>query len=104
MSPGSNAGFNAGGVHGNMNSGFNPVMSIEGILIMLIRVLMFILVLSLALAAIMYVKSLYENGKLNMFRTTSMPSDSTTNECNNSINIDTGLDNTNPDNQNYNQT
>lgn len=100
MSPGSNTG----GFQGNMNASYNPVMGIQGILIMLIRVLMFILVISLALAAFMYVKGLYENGKLNIFSTTSVPSNNTVNECNNGNNtIVTEPENTNINDPNYNQ-
>ena len=85
---------------GNMNASFNPLMSIEGILILLIRVLMFVLVTSLALAAFMYVKCLYENGKLNMF-TTSVPSNNAVNECTNENN-NIVAEPVNTDNQNYN--
>jgi hypothetical protein len=87
--------MNPGRFQGNMSTSFNPLMSIEGILVMLIRVLMFVLVISLALAAFMYVKSLYENGKLNMFITTSVPSNNAVKEDNNLNNIVTDPENTN---------
>ena len=61
---------------------------------------MFVLVTSLALAAFMYVKCLYENGKLNMF-TTSAPSNNAVNECTNETN-NIVAEPVNIDTQNYN--
>jgi hypothetical protein len=95
MNPGLHANYNMGRFQGTMNASYNPAMGIEGILVMLIRILMFILVVSLALAAFMYVKTLYENGKLNMFSTTSVPPDNTVNDINgvNDINAINNINN-----------
>ena len=90
MTPGLSSNFNMGGVQGGMgfNSnmgggqagmslGYNPTMSINGVLVMLVQVLMFILVISLVLAGFMYIKGLYESGKLNIFSNANTPTSST---------------------------
>lgn len=51
--------------------GYNPTFRIAEVLFLLIRVLMFILVISLVLAGVTYLKDLYESGKLNNIFTTS---------------------------------
>jgi hypothetical protein len=67
------AGGMGGGIaHQGGYMGYNAAFGIAGILYLLIRVLMFILVISLVLAGLMYVKSLYESGKLNIFNTTNV--------------------------------
>lgn len=65
LAPGMNANLGMSRVHGGFYMGYNPSYGIEGVLIILIRVFMYILVISLLLAAIMYLKNLYESGKLN---------------------------------------
>jgi len=83
MTPSLNSNFNMGNSQTNMFGGYNPTMGIEGLLVMLVKVLMSVLVISLILAGFMYVKNLYENGKLNMFSTTSAPTNNTANTDNN---------------------
>lgn len=56
-----------GGRGGNLFYGFNPVLSIVGVLSLLIRLLTFVLIISLILAVIIYLKNQYESGKLNFF-------------------------------------
>lgn len=50
---------------------YNPGYGIAGVLFLLIRVLMFILVISLILAGLTYLKELYEKGKLNIFNSSN---------------------------------
>lgn len=62
--------MNMGAGHQGGAMGYNPTYGIAGVLFLLIRVLMFILVISLVLAGVTYLKDLYEKGKLNIFSTT----------------------------------
>jgi hypothetical protein len=72
-----NTGMGMGHQVGNM--GYNAGFGIAGIIYLLIRGLMFILVISLVLVGLMYVKSLYESGKLSIFNTTNGTSGNTSN-------------------------
>ncbi|MDF2522960.1 MAG: hypothetical protein K0R31_601 [Clostridiales bacterium] len=47
--------------------GFNPIYSMAGILVLLVRVLMFVLIVSLILAVVTYLKKQYDSGNLNFF-------------------------------------
>ena len=49
--------------------GFNPTYSIAGLLTLLIKVLMFVLIVSLILALVAYLKKQYDAGNLNFFGT-----------------------------------
>ena len=60
------------GMDDSMKSGqsmnFSPAMGIGGVLVILIKVLMYVLVISLIMAAIVYIKNMYDAGKLNIFK------------------------------------
>lgn len=72
--------FNTGGMY------YNHILNMTGIIMILIKLLMFILVISLVLAGIMYFKNQYENGNLtlNLF-TTNNTTNSSNKENNNKI-------------------
>lgn len=57
--------MNMGGHNMGLGYGFNPMASIAGILAILIRILTFVLVISLILTIVVYLKDQYESGKLN---------------------------------------
>lgn len=63
----SQSGMGFGGQMGANIIGFNPMYSIAGLLTLLSKVLMFILVVSLIMAAVAYIKKQYDAGNLNFF-------------------------------------
>lgn len=71
LNPGVSGSMGNGMEHQGGYIGYNPMYGISGILFLLIRALMFILVISLVLAGLTYLKDLYENGKLNVFDTSN---------------------------------
>lgn len=76
LNPGASTNMSAGMEFQRGYMGYNPSYGIEGVLFLLIRVLMFILVISLVLAGLTYLKDLYENGKLNIFNSSNMSNQS----------------------------
>lgn len=93
LNPGVSTNMSMGMEHQGVYMGYNPSYGIAGVLFLLIRVLMFILVISLVLAGLIYLKDLYENGKLNLFATSD-------NAKNTKIIIETTkTDETNPNNE-----
>lgn len=93
LNPGSSTNMSMGMEHQGVYMGYNPSYGIAGVLFLLIRVLMFILVISLVLAGFIYIKDLYESGKLNLFATSD-------NAKNTKIIIETTkTDETNPNNE-----
>lgn len=76
LNPGTSANMSAGMEHQSAYMGYNPAFGIAGVLFLLIRVLMFILVISLVLAGLTYLKELYENGKLNIFSSSNRSNNS----------------------------
>ncbi len=62
-------GMGFSGHAGNFGFGFgyNSMYSITGLLTILVKVLMFILIVSLILAAVSYLKKQYDQGNLNLF-------------------------------------
>jgi len=69
--------MNMGGYNMGFSFGFNPMASIVGILSILIRILTFVLVVSLILAVLIYLKDQYESGKLDFL--TSKKNENTSN-------------------------
>lgn len=67
MQPGLGMSFNTGRLRGGFYYGYSPAFSIVGLLALLIKILTFILILSLVLAAVVYLKNQYESGNLNFF-------------------------------------
>ena len=64
------AGPNMGGGNqfgGGMNYGYNPGLGIAGLMMTLVQVLTIIFVLSLIIAAVVYVSTQYSSGNLNIF-------------------------------------
>jgi cell division protein FtsL len=59
--------------------GYNPIYSIAGLLLILVKVLMFILVVSLILAAITYLKNQYDKGNLSFLSNQTQSKNSTIN-------------------------
>ncbi len=83
-----------GSVTGYGMGGYNPMYGIAGLLAALIRLLSYILVISLIVAAVMYTKKQYESGSVNLFGTNA-PSNSTgTNTAAAIIVSPTGIDKT----------
>jgi len=72
-------GMGVSGHAGNFSFGFgyNSMYSITGLLMILVKVLMFILVVSLILAAVTYLKNQYDQGNLNFFNNKNPTSAST---------------------------
>lgn len=66
-------GMGFSGHAGNFSFGFgyNSMYSITGLLTILVKVLMFILIVSLILAAATYLKNQYDQGNLNLFNSKS---------------------------------
>lgn len=67
---GSFTGYGMGG-YGSMYGmgGYSPIYGIAGLLTVLIRLLSYILVISLIVAAVIYIKKQYESGNVNLFGT-----------------------------------
>lgn len=65
-------GMGVSGHAGNFSFGFgyNSMYSIAGLLMILVKVLMFILIVSLILAAVTYLKNQYDQGNLNFMNNT----------------------------------
>ena len=63
------SGMGYGGNMGGYGFGFSPTNSIAGLLTLLEKVLMFVLVVSLILAVVAYLKKQYDAGNLNLFGT-----------------------------------
>lgn len=66
LNPSVNMGMNNGFGFDNQ-MGYSPALGIAGILVLLIKVLMFILIISIIMAALVYIKSLCESGRINQF-------------------------------------
>lgn len=75
--------------HQGGNMGYNPSLGVSGVLFLLIRVLMFILVISLVLAGLGYLKELYESGKLNIFESPNKNNNTIITDIGNTNNSDT---------------
>lgn len=71
LQPGLNLNFYARGYTGGMYYGYNPAFGIAGLLAVLIRILTFILIISLILAVFVYLKKQYESGNLNFLQNNS---------------------------------
>ena len=83
--------FSMGGAmegHGSMMGGFSPVLSIGSLLNLLIKVLSFILVISLILALVAYIKKQYDQGALNFEKSNAQGTAGVTNTSANNQNGD----------------
>lgn len=75
--------FNTGGMY------YNHILNMTSIIMILIKLLMFILVISLVLAGVMYFKNQYENGNLNLNLFSTNNTTNPTNKENNNKIIET---------------
>lgn len=77
-------GMGISGNTGNFGFGFghNSMYSIAGLLTILVKVLMFILIVSLILAAVTYLKNQYDQGNLSFMNTKQTQGKNTTNTVN----------------------
>jgi len=62
-------GFSGNTSNFSFAMGYNPISSIAGLLTILVKVFMFVLTVSLILAAISYLKTQYDQGNLNIWGT-----------------------------------